>query len=602
MKTDELKTGVSAGAFSRLRASAALPVVCLVAAVLPMVVICAVQLPLYPMTPDDQVQALYASGRFLNGGPSLLMPYSLVLVSAPLSLLYQVAPQVPWYPLLLMLLMVVSFAVAYTAAARSRLCNYLCAACLVLLLTFEVLSVFYFTYTIVAFLAISAGFMLLLEHAAFTRAGLRLGDVAGCLLVAVGYSLRPESGMAALAVFAPFAVWVLVRNRCASAILRGVAALACIALSIAAGHVAYSSTPGWETFEGYLDEGRKVLDNPELSTDAVRELAPELSENDVHMLYDWDFLDDEVFTSQVFENIGKVSSGYSVANLLDSLTAKTTYLLIGLALAVTVLAWGVVSNIGGGRDVRALALGVAAMLLVSYAIIIMRARPRLHVVIPLAAAAVFALMVCARAPKPEPRAAGKHMRPAASGDDAGRSAALTAPAAVGNRARGIAGVAFACVMALVVCGAFWWTQIRPLKARLTAPTAQAAVAYVEDHPDELIWFSHTQSLIFNTMDAFAFESWQFPENALFTGGWESHTAPWYRFLEEHDLPTGNPIMQLVERDDMVAVLQPHTAEYVETYLSEHTGGAVKAECVETLGPGVVDPSAEIAVYRFVRAD
>lgn len=43
----------------------------------PIVLVCALQAPMYPMSPDEQMQALYASGRYLASGPNWLMPYSL---------------------------------------------------------------------------------------------------------------------------------------------------------------------------------------------------------------------------------------------------------------------------------------------------------------------------------------------------------------------------------------------------------------------------------------------------------------------------------------------------------------------------------------------
>ena len=51
----------------------------------PIVLVCALQAPMYPMSPDEQMQALYASGRYLASGPNWLMPYSLAPISVPLS-------------------------------------------------------------------------------------------------------------------------------------------------------------------------------------------------------------------------------------------------------------------------------------------------------------------------------------------------------------------------------------------------------------------------------------------------------------------------------------------------------------------------------------
>ena len=186
----------------------------LLAALVPVVLLCVLATPVYHMCPDEFVQQLYASGKFLAAGPSLLMPYSLVLVSAPLGALYSSLPQVPWYALLLLLLTVASFWAAYDEVLRSRMNANLCAASLAILFVFEVICTLYLTYTIVAFLVCAAGLMLVIRRAAFDGPqSVGISDILGVLLVVLGYALRPESGLATIAIFAPFALWVLAKNR-----------------------------------------------------------------------------------------------------------------------------------------------------------------------------------------------------------------------------------------------------------------------------------------------------------------------------------------------------------------------------------------------------
>ena len=96
-------------------------IVSLAAALVPVLLICLLVTPIYPMSPDEQVQQLYASGRFLGAGQQLLMPYSLVTFSAPISALYALLPAVPWYALALLGLIVASFAVAWDKTLRSRM-------------------------------------------------------------------------------------------------------------------------------------------------------------------------------------------------------------------------------------------------------------------------------------------------------------------------------------------------------------------------------------------------------------------------------------------------------------------------------------------------
>lgn len=147
-------------------------------------------------------------------------------------------------------------------------------------------------------------------------------------LVVAGYSLRPESGLAAIAVFAPFAVWVLVRNRNAGSIARGVIVVALVGVCAFAGRFAYDHTPGWEGYSAYLDAGRSALDYPDLPAEAVQAVEPALSDNDVDVLYNWLFADDGVFGTEFFERLGRRVDHLGFSNLASSLRAKTTYLLV----------------------------------------------------------------------------------------------------------------------------------------------------------------------------------------------------------------------------------------------------------------------------------
>ena len=303
------------------------------------VALCVVHAPVYATPPDDFVQELFARGQFQAAASGGLMPYSLVLVSAPLSALYALAPAVPWYALMLLALIVVSFSVAYYRASALGLARWQLACVMCALITCEVLCVLYFTFTMVAFVSLAAGLMLILPRATFGDAGrLRVSEVLGYLLVAVGFSLRPESGIAALLLFAPFLVWVLARNRRAASLGRALAVALVIAASYGAGQLAYRSAPGWQDYPAYLDAGRTVLDSQQMAVGEVRSRAPELSENDVAVMYDWDFVDHDVFDTDLFARIGSFETKYGVSNLAASLQAKVTYLLFGLAAALAVAA------------------------------------------------------------------------------------------------------------------------------------------------------------------------------------------------------------------------------------------------------------------------
>lgn len=553
----------------------------LLLALLPAVALCLLHAPVYATPPDDFVQELFARCQF-QAAASSLMPYTLVFVSAPLSALYQLVPQVPWYALMLLAMLVVSFWIAWSqllslGLSRARL------VCLgAVLLSCEIVCVWYFTYTIVAFIVLAAGLMLIMPRAVFGDAGrLSPADVAGYVLVALGFSLRPESGIAALALFVPFLVWALARSRRAGTLLRAVAVIAVIAISYGAGQAAYRATPGWEDFPSYLDAGRKVLDTQRMDVSSVREQAPELSENDVAMMYDWDFVDHEVFSTDLFERISKAESAYGLAHLIASLKAKVTYLLIALSALLLSVAAALSRMRSLEKSVRALSFGVVAMALLNYMLIVMRGRPRLHIVIPMAIVTLFALLVCCQGPT-ERR--GRH-----------NADMVSAP---GARARVVA--AITCVVCAVGLGMFWVTTVRPLQSRLSLPFAAAASEYVESHPDELVVFGHTQSAWFSGTDAFASASWQCPDNILLVGGWESETAPWDACLERWGLTDAAPLMQLATRRDMTLVATEATAKLYEVYLQEHVDSSVVATKVSDLGAGAVS-SKMISVWSFSSA-
>lgn len=570
--------GAARGGLESLRVPGRAGLASLLAALVPVLLICLLATPVYPMSPDEQIQQLYASGRFLGAGQQLLMPYSLVTISAPLSLLYALLPAVPWYALTLLALIVASFAVAWDKALRSRMSARLCVVTLSVLVVLEVISTLYLTYTIVAFLAVGAGLMLALGRAAFDEpGGVHATDVSGMALVVAGYSLRPESGLAAIAVFAPFAIWVLVRNRNAGSIVRGIVVVALVGVCALAGRFAYDHTPGWEGFSAYLDAGRSALDYPDLPAEAVRSVEPSLTDNDVDVLYNWLFADDDVFGTEFFERLGQGVDHLGLTNLASSLRAKTTYLMLALVALVGAYAWALVRDLDAGRG--ALAAGIVLMLLVSAGMLVLRARVRLHVVIPLVVMGVFALVSLA----------------AGSEEPVGRHAAARLPRAGGCPVW----LSAACVvLALAVCGGFWLKVARPLTVRAGSPTIEVARSYVDENPDQLVVFGRSQTLMFAGSNALTFESWDYPDNMLPIGGWENHTAAWRSFLARWGIEDNDVLQQLPERSDMVAVLQPEKMELIRTYLSEHCGRTVRADVVRDLGPGAADPSVDVYVYRF----
>ena len=571
----------SGGEPARLMPKEALAAVLL--ALVPAVLLCLLHAPVYATSPDDFVQELFVRGQF-QAGSSTLMPYTLILVSAPIAALYKLAAQVPWYALSLLFLIVASFAILWASVLRQRLSRAWLVVVGAVVLSCEVLCVWYFTYTIVAFLALAAGLMLIMPRAVFGDAGKPgWGDLFGLLLVAVGFSLRPESGLAALMLFVPFLVYALVRSRRAGTLLRALAVVAVIGACYVGGQAAYRATPGWEDFPSYLDAGRKVLDTQQMSVEQVQAAAPELSENDVAFMYSWDFVDHSVYSIDVFERIGAVESTYSPSHFLASFKAKITYLLMALTALLAVAAYALARLRKLTAPVRRLSFGVVAMAFVSYLLIVMRGRPRLHIVIPVAIVTFMALVVCCQGPRQKQ---GRHATHAAG------------ESKEGLRMRVVAGAV--CVVCALGLGGFWYTSVRPLQNRLSLPFATNVGEYVQENPDELVVFAHTQSAWFSGTDAFASAGWQCPDNVLFVGGWESETASWDETLERWGLTDDAPLQALATRSDMVLVATESTAELYETYLQEHVSSGVTKQKVTDLGSGAVSTS-EISVWRFSAA-
>lgn len=549
----------------------------------PIVLVCVLQAPMYPMSPDEQMQALYASGRYLASGPNWLMPYSLAPISVPLSLLYRLLPQLPWYPLMLLNLIGVSWSISLIQVMRSRMSDPLCLSLVAIFLACDVISTMYLTFTIVSFLTVSAGLMLLVGRSAFARdPRVHASDVVGLVLIVLGYALRPESGQVAFVLFSPFALWVLAANRNVASISRMLAAVLGVALCVGVGQAAYRSTPGWETYPDYLAVGRRSLDYPDLPVEEVRAIAPELSEEDVALLHEWMFIDEDVFGIDFFSRYGEAREHISLDNARDALGAKTTYALIGLTAAMAACAWALTGDIGRRDGVCLLAFGVVLMLLVSCVLLILRARVRVHVVMPLAFCAMMSLVMCAHAPVAS--SIGVHARVSERGGSRG--------------SRGMALPIAALLFSVVACGGFWAFVVRPLRAQAAAPTVAAVADYVEENPDQLVVFARTQTLLYPSYDAFSFERWSYPENVLQVGGWMSHTAPWRDFLERHDLSLGSTFADLADRDDVVTVVADGKVDVIRAYLEGQTGHGVEVEVLEDLGPGLIDTSSRIVACRF----
>ncbi len=318
-------------------ASARTVAACLAVSVAIVALICLVQVPKYAM-PDDFMQDLYARGAYLDT-PGFLMLYSLVGFSAPISWLYALLPAVPWYPVALLSLIAISFAAVGVTVVSARVPAPLKVFLAGALALCEVMATVYLTYTIVAFIACAAGVVLVLRRAAFCRPqGFRASDVLAFALIVEGFSLRPESGAAALVLFVPFLVWALACNRNARTMAFAVGVVAAMGLSYAAGMIAWRITPGWEEFQQTFKAAQAVADYPVVDYEDVQQVAPELSQTDVDMIYEFIFVDADTYSLETFQALDGVVEGYGFATMLAGMVARVSFTAFAFGLLVVLAA------------------------------------------------------------------------------------------------------------------------------------------------------------------------------------------------------------------------------------------------------------------------
>lgn len=557
-----------------LGSKGAVPVLlCLLVAVLLTVLVCLVHVPKYAAI-DDFMQALYARGAYFET-PNYLMQYSMVLFSAPVSLLYAAIPAVPWYPVTLMGLQVVSFAAMFNLARKMRTSVLVRAFALVALGLCELMVTTYFTFSVTSLVAFAAGMSIVLAHGCFVPPKSILpGDALGYLLIAMGVSIRYDVCFAAALIFLPFLIWAIVRNRNQLTFIMAAGVVACIVLSYAAGQIAWRSGQGWESYVDMQEAASSVADYPRVSYEDARRVAPKLSENDVDMIYDFLFVDAGTYDLETFRALDGVVQPFGVSTFVGAVSSRPSFTAFSLALVVVAFLFAALLGVARGfnRRGKALLFGVCVATLGIMLLLLLRARARMHVVLPLFVATVFALVV------------------GALNDDEGAIGHVSAsrlPAAFS-----VAGMAvFAVIFAFVEM-----SYARPLQRSLSAELTGNMQRYVDEHPDTLVAFTYSQGGLLNH-DVFAFDRWRHPQNAVFIGGYDYYTRPWENFLAKSGLSRDHFLEYLLDGDRMVTIGGERQARLVETYLSEHSGKAVRAEKVESMGRGTQSPE-EHFVWRY----
>lgn len=528
-----------------------------------------VQTPKYA-TPDDFIQDLYVRGAYFST-PSLLMPYSLVAFSAPVALLYRLAPALPWFPLVMVAMVATSYAallkLALDAPLERRWRVFVAGA----LLATEVMTCVYFSYTVVAFIAFAAGVSIILARACFTRPeGVRPVDVLSYVLLIEGFSLRPESGWCAAIVFVPFLVWALAKNRNARTLVRAALVVVCVYACYFGGHLAWRSAAGWEDYDEVSHTMQAVADYPELTTDQVAAVAPELSENDMTLFYNFIFADTQTYDYETFSALADEVTGYSLSTFADALLSRKAFaaFTFGLATLELVAAFVLVRQTRPGRSASLLMFSAPVLEILVFLLLFARARPKTQVIFPMFAVTLFAMVVALHAPR--------ESAPQGSG------APDAAPAS-----RGLAGAVLPAMGLAAFAAVALFVEVKyalPIQRQLGLELTANAQAYVDENPDVDVVFTHTQGVLLNC-DAFEFEGWDHPQNAVFVGGYEQYTLPWKNYLDRRGLTLDGYFLNLLDADDFVTVSTEEQAEWMRTYLEEHSGKKVAAEKVCDLGAG-----------------
>ena len=539
--------------------------VCLLVAVAVVVLACLVQCPKYA-TPDDFIQDLYVRGAYYST-PSWLMPYSMVFFSAPVSLLYRIAPTLPWFPLTLFAIVAVSFAcVMHRAArARGRLARATLLSCLI---ACEAMVCLYFSYTVVAYVGVAGAMVVILDHAAFGRPdGLRPADIGALALLFLSFSLRVESDVSASSLFAPFLVWAIARNRNARTMGMAGLVVTLMLVSFVGGNLAWGLAPGWGDFARMFSAARHIADYPEVSERAASLAVPSLSRNDVRMIYEFLFADTSTFDYDALTSLGTAVEGYGVSTLVGAVLVRKSF--SAFVLATLVLACAATALVCRWRRLRgaprALAWSIPAMMAINLLVVFLRARPKMHVVLPIFCVTVMALALVAVAP----------IAPAVDG----------APCPASRRASVARAVSCAGLLAATL-GIGLVVEVKfslPLQRQLSLGVTSATESYVDENPGTLVLFAHTQGLLLNE-DCLAFESWRMPDNVILSGGYEQYTQVWSPMLERTGMSVDGLYLNLFDAD-MVVVGSEEQAELMRVYLTEHSGADVTKVMERELGAG-----------------
>ena len=551
---------------------------CLAISFLPVLFICIFATPAF-YTVDDVIQAMYPEGGHY-GQTSYLMLYTLAPISVPLGLLGRIFPNLPVFALCQLFFIVVSttFMVRLVSGATNRpLIKFFYVT---LLIACESFLTTYLTYTAVAFALTASGLSLLVTNAINRHIPhATKQDVAGFILIFLGTCLRPESGFSTFILFTPFMLWVLVRNRHIPSTIRGVVACVSAGLAYAIGMAVYFVTPGWQQLPWALKVGRAVIDTPHVDTSKIQEVSPNLSENDVFMLYDWWFGDSSVFSPDVFQKVSTVVKTYSLSNI--PLNGKRSLLLAGVAvILLCCLSWLLTHNIRHmDRSITALQIGIILCFIATLLILALRNRMVDRVIFPLVVTSIYALLA------------------ASCGYDT--AIAVTQQRNISTRQVSkviTVSISIICIIFAFIIPANRYENIR-VNANWTSITHDRIQEYTSSHHNQVFILGTgtcDESYVQNHNIFETFKSCQYQTNEILRGGWRIFTDPDDYIFNQKNLDKSHRYGNLINRSDVRLIADEETAYRMLTFLREHYDSQVIMTNESTFN------DSNFSVYRYDR--
>ena len=567
----------------------AFPLLMLAASVAVIVVVNMVQ-PITYATGDDYLQDLVSHGGYGSLGPSLIMSYSLLPISALLYAGYTLLPAVPWFPLTLCALLTLGTFVMSVMAARLYLPRGARASVVVGVFLLEVLFTTYLTYTMVAAYASAAGAVAMFGRLAPTGRGKPVRwQILGLVLAFLGVSLRLESGLLAMLVFAPFVLWVLLSRRDATHVVLFVATLALVGAASWGTTYLKSNTDGWQEYTENVETLQKIIDRPQPEDTQAMQEASGLSENDIDLLYDFVFADSSVYDLSTYEAILPYASSASLSVLVSTVLVRPLLAVYVAGLFLILLLQAIaLARMSGARG-RARLAYLLTMLCVLLAFAYVYAVGRVKIRVTLSTffagfAALYGLFSVAGAESARQPAAGRH----AASRAVGRPRIATVTVSV------LGLFATLCLLAFI--------QVSYL-----LPTRDGSIEEMQDKAQELI-DSNPQNTYIVVRDQailvggniWDFSSWNMPDNAIMIGSYERYMPAWEAMttsagLSETDFPEW-----ALDDESQQVVCTEEVAEELRTYLEEHSGSPVEKTQVTSLGSSAWTTD-EVSVWVFSSA-